>query len=81
MKPIHEPRLTEFEGWANDMEYLADEQECKRRNDRQIRQFNEQMREQRQAKVAMNRNFVLGALAGTCLVLAGYLFVILWMSL
>lgn len=80
MKPIHEPRLTEFSGWQNDMEYLADEEECKRRTQWQIDQYQKQMREQRPGMFLTGKHCLLFfgqvVLLGAFLVLASYGFVI-----
>lgn len=78
MKPqFSEPRLTEFQGWQNDMEYLADEEECKRRTAWAIAMYRKRELEQRKPVPRWERLL----LAVAFLTAATAIFVELWMSL
>lgn len=77
--------LTKFNGWANEIDYLAWEAERQKADEQAIKDFQQahvklhrKREELRPVELKLRWTLIGGVL---CLALAGYLFVVLFMSL
>lgn len=71
-------KLTDFQSWQSDMEYLADEEECKRRTEWQLAMYRKQMREQKPGMFVSGKQLL--KLFGWIALWAGVVGAIVWMA-